>query len=146
MVYEVDNNLTTTPRGKSASRTLLRLHRAMIFLRLFAEQLLQNDPSAPAGPAANAAYKSVVQRKRKGKAEKGDGPHGEILPPWSHLSSVPISFSPPPSSPRVTMYDHHIWLVRKTVAFALSTLGSTKDMLARIRGTVPEEEANAMLR
>lgn len=44
------------------------------------------------------------------------------------------------------MHDHHIWIVRKTVGVALTTIGSAQEILDRVRGDQPQDEAFEMLR
>lgn len=43
------------------------------------------------------------------------------------------------------MHDHHIWIVRKTVAVALTTIGSAQEILDKVRGDQPQDEAFVML-
>ena len=55
--YEVESERTVLRKGKSASRTLLRLHRAMDFFAAFVDKVMDLDVGASASHAAQDAYK-----------------------------------------------------------------------------------------
>eukprot|EP00045_Choanoeca_perplexa_P008407 m.77694 g.77694 ORF g.77694 m.77694 type:complete len:208 (-) comp14482_c0_seq5:1050-1673(-) len=63
MQHEVDNNITILKGGgKSGSRTLLRLHRALEFFIRFLEKLLLLQDADSAAAAAVEAYSETLQQ------------------------------------------------------------------------------------
>ena len=95
----MEHDCTVLKKGKSASRTLLRLHRAMEFFAAFVDKVMDMDAGGSAANAAQEAYKWVEARRPAAPCPcarvPGTPRHGR-----RPLSALPDPPAPSPESER----------------------------------------------
>eukprot|EP00050_Salpingoeca_kvevrii_P021396 m.109990 g.109990 ORF g.109990 m.109990 type:complete len:217 (-) comp9327_c0_seq1:31-681(-) len=83
--YEVDRNITNTKKP-SASRTLLRLHRALAFVALFLEKFVESEEQSRPSSLAQDAYNQTLSKHHAWLIRKSVGVALHALPSHEGLT------------------------------------------------------------